>query len=209
MFYYILFRSSLWKSLEDKNRNIRIALLGSTFYIILHSYVYSKYVDSTDFVKKYRNFIYLIIFVDIAFTVITLKKNYNKKKEKKNKNKINQLLLQQMMQYGSKLSQQPPNHQYQYMNPTIQQFSPVQQIYPFQQSVQSIQFAQPTSNFNASSKSKSKSKTRTTEAFGSSTINTNTNTNPTMNSYNGNPIYENISENASVLDIPIYTSKNL
>jgi len=84
MFFYALHKSSLWKKISKKNRNIRIFITGSIIYIIIHSYLYSKYINEYKFINNYRKYIYFLILVDLILTFIGLKTNNKKRKLIKN-----------------------------------------------------------------------------------------------------------------------------
>lgn len=83
MFFYTIYKSEIWKDLEVKDRNLRILIFGSFFYVIVHSYIFSKYVEN----NQYKKYFYYVPITDLLLTLIDL---FNKGKEfpsKKTKNR--------------------------------------------------------------------------------------------------------------------------
>jgi len=90
MFYYLI--STLYsnnsdsKDLDPRSKLLRIFLGGTVLYVILHSFIYSKFVESRDWIVNNRKYIYYIILSDLMITGYLTR---NKLKEKKRKNKLN------------------------------------------------------------------------------------------------------------------------
>lgn len=85
MFFNLLNRSSLYKDADIKSRTVKIFVISMILYILLHSYLYSSYVDNMDNVIKYRHILFYIIFLDIFLTSINIYFPKKQKKTKKNK----------------------------------------------------------------------------------------------------------------------------
>lgn len=86
MFFYTVYRSSLWKNVDKKSRPLRVGIVGSIGYILLHSYLYSGYINLQSTVAKYRHTIYFLIILDIILIAHQLLfKREEKKKIKKYK----------------------------------------------------------------------------------------------------------------------------
>ncbi|CAH6421235.1 Hypothetical protein KVN_LOCUS194 [uncultured virus] len=91
MFFYILNKSQLFSNIETKSRNFRLFIIGCLLYVILHSYLYSAYVDSNQFLSNNRKYIYIIILADILlylYTYYFVKTSPIIKNTKLKKNKI-------------------------------------------------------------------------------------------------------------------------
>jgi hypothetical protein len=110
MFFNIIYRSPIWQNLEANTRNIRILILGSIFYIIIHSFIYSRYVNAYQMVLNYRKYIYYLIMCDLAIVGLMIflftdsqqnkkEKQLIKKKNKKKKKKNPMNLMNHMRQF--------------------------------------------------------------------------------------------------------------
>lgn len=106
MFYTIAYNLPIWNYLENKDRNVRIFILGTILFVLLHSFLYSTYISNPVVMEK-RFLIYFLIPFDMLIVAILIfffskeniskkKKNHKKKKNLKilNKNsfKINPLI---------------------------------------------------------------------------------------------------------------------
>lgn len=70
MLLFSLYKSKLWTDLDEDSRNIRIIVLAGTLYIILHSYLYSKYTKNINLITNYRYLIYFLLLTDLLITWI-------------------------------------------------------------------------------------------------------------------------------------------
>lgn len=70
MFYNLVYRSPLWKSLDHNSRNLRVVIAGTVFYIGMHYYIYSNYVDSYQLILDYRKYIYYLFFIDLIVLLL-------------------------------------------------------------------------------------------------------------------------------------------
>lgn len=106
MFFNAIYRLSLWKDLDNKSRNIRILILGAVLYIIIHSFIYSNYVESIEIIEQYRDYLYYLIGIDLIFVGIQMfigddggiskKKKKKKTLKRKHSIKMNPYMLQNM-----------------------------------------------------------------------------------------------------------------
>jgi len=83
-----IYSSSIWKKLsktDNKSRNFRIMLIGIIIYLIIHSFIYSKYTDNNKVITNYRHYMYYIIGFDLLLFYIIAMNQSNKKKKKKKK----------------------------------------------------------------------------------------------------------------------------
>lgn len=86
MLYNILYNSALWKKLDTKSRNIRIMVLSSVLYVIILSFLYSKYVEDIEIINNYKAYIYYIMICDLIVycgRMFIADEKKNKKKKKK------------------------------------------------------------------------------------------------------------------------------
>ncbi len=111
MFFYIIHKLPVWTKMKLKNRNARVFLMGIIWYVILHSFLYSKYFNDGGTMRNYRKYIYYVLIIDIIITSVSItvpslmKKKHRKRKYIKwNKALPNKRLLQ-----------------YNYQNPQLQQ----------------------------------------------------------------------------------------
>ena len=101
MFFNIAYRLPIWKDIDDKSRNIRILILGVILYVILHSFIYSTYVNGNNFILNKRKYIYYLIGSDIIIALLFMyllasdEKPNKKKKKIKQKTKPKQIKLQE------------------------------------------------------------------------------------------------------------------
>ena len=82
-----VYRLPIWYDIDIKSRNVRILIFGIILYIIVHSFIYSKYVENNELVLRYRNYLYYLIGADLVIIgLLMLTKKTNKEKNKKIKN---------------------------------------------------------------------------------------------------------------------------
>jgi len=101
MIVSLIYKSPIWSDLDANSRLMRVIIAGTIVYICLHSFLYSKYVESNESVLKYRNYILYIAALDLV-TVIGLfymggsnDKKIKKKQQKKSK-RINEHMREQL-----------------------------------------------------------------------------------------------------------------
>lgn len=78
MFFYILNKLNYNK--------FRLFVIAIVLYIILHSYLYSKYVENVEFIVNYRHCIIYLFVIDMICTLTAI--YFPNKKIKKKKKKI-------------------------------------------------------------------------------------------------------------------------
>ena len=121
MFFYAVYKLPIWKDIDSKSRNIRLIILGAIFYVIAHSFLYSKYVKDITSVENYRKYIYYLIIADLAMVGLLLatSKKDNKRKKKKNnrknksKGKFNREMMMNLVgpeKYFHQMKQLTPTH---------------------------------------------------------------------------------------------------
>ncbi|QKF93702.1 hypothetical protein QKU48_gp0244 [Fadolivirus algeromassiliense] len=106
MFFNIIYKSPIWKSIDTKSRNMRILVMGSIFYVIVHSFIYSKYVESIEFVENYRKYLYYLMVIDLASTGLLMFLSDDKKQKKSKNMKKNNQKKQHKMNLPFQLSPQ-------------------------------------------------------------------------------------------------------
>lgn len=137
MFFNAVYRLSIWEDLDNKSRNIRLLVLGAILYIIVHSFIYSNYVQSIDIIQKYRNYLYYLIGIDLSLVGVLMFTENTKNSNKKKKLKKRKLMYQMQQQPMQPLPQQPIQQQpMQPMQPLPQR--PMQQMQPTQQPIQPL-----------------------------------------------------------------------
>lgn len=65
MIYTLLYISPLLRG--NKNRNIYMYAIGTCVYAIIHCILFSTLGEKNEFVRKYRNILYLIVASDLAY----------------------------------------------------------------------------------------------------------------------------------------------
>jgi hypothetical protein len=66
MFSYLIYNSKIWTDLDNKTRLMRIMSTTAVLYILIHSFINSKYVENNDFVNQYKKYFYFIVSLDYA-----------------------------------------------------------------------------------------------------------------------------------------------
>src|SRR3972149_4626632 len=100
MFLYLLNNSPIWTDLDKKSRYLRLFITATVIYIVINSFLNSKYVDNIEFLINNKKYLYYLIFFDIAATLLKIYFGKNSDKiEKKIKNKsLSEKDIQQMEQ---------------------------------------------------------------------------------------------------------------
>jgi hypothetical protein len=121
MFYTLLNISPIWKSSDSNKRKSRVFILGTAFYVLLCSYMYSKHGDKVNFLKKVKSYLKYIVLLDISICAALFKFNSPKDNlEEINKN-------DQDGDYDEEYNA-PPHH----LIENKQSYNSTQQIYPNQ-----------------------------------------------------------------------------
>jgi hypothetical protein len=68
MFYYIVSNLSFIKSITDSSKFLKILIIGSICYIVLHAILFSNIGDNIEVLRKYRNYVYYLWVADCALT---------------------------------------------------------------------------------------------------------------------------------------------
>lgn len=120
MFFNGIYRLQIWNDIDSKSRNVRLLILGAVVYIIIHSFINSKYVDHVDLITNNKFYLYYVMAIDLAFVGIMMlfeSDKPNKKKKKKKNSKMHkrwqQIQLQQMqLQKWREMQQRLINQNY-------------------------------------------------------------------------------------------------
>lgn len=72
MFYFIVNRLPIISNVED-GKFLRIFIIGTICYIILHAFLYSNYNSGSELIERYRSYLYYIWAADLALTGILIK----------------------------------------------------------------------------------------------------------------------------------------
>jgi hypothetical protein len=133
--------------MEPKSRNLRVFVFGITFYILLHSYLYSSYSEGNNFIEKYRSYVYYILGLDIALTLYRYFSSRKKGKLLNNKGKSLNNMSKSLNNMSKSLNNMDmQNHEIldQYMQ-QMQEMEQVQDMQPMQQvqDMQQMQQMQP------------------------------------------------------------------
>ena len=78
MFYYLLNKMSFFKG---ENKLLKILILGSIFYILVHALLYGKLFETNELIIKYRKYIYYIVASDFAL-IFLMNDSSNQSKDK-------------------------------------------------------------------------------------------------------------------------------
>jgi len=94
MLLYLINNSSLWKNIDPKVRFFRIFMLGAVLYILLHSFINSKYTQGNEFINDHKKYLYYVIIFDFTLFMFSYYNNSpqitsQKKKKIKSKNQTN------------------------------------------------------------------------------------------------------------------------
>lgn len=71
MFLYALYKSPLFHDTAPRDRLLRIFVVATVVYIVIHSYLNSTYVSEDGFLSNYRHYLYYLLIVDLIGTLIT------------------------------------------------------------------------------------------------------------------------------------------
>src|SRR5579872_5226137 len=66
MFYFLV--NKLLTSITDESRTMKIIIIGSMCYLILHAYLFSIAGENSDLIKRFRNYIYYMFLADAVIT---------------------------------------------------------------------------------------------------------------------------------------------
>ncbi|ARF09183.1 hypothetical protein Catovirus_2_132 [Catovirus CTV1] len=72
MFYFIVSRIPIISSVEE-GKFMRIFIIGTICYLILHAFLYSAYNDGSELIQNYRSYLYYLWGIDLALTGILIK----------------------------------------------------------------------------------------------------------------------------------------
>lgn len=72
MFYFIVSRLPIISSVEE-GKFLRIFIIGTICYIILHAFLYSNYNSGSEIVQKYRSYLYYLWGADLLITGLIVK----------------------------------------------------------------------------------------------------------------------------------------
>lgn len=72
MFYFIVSRIPMISNV-DEGKFLRIFIIGTICYVILHAFLYSKYNENISFITNYRSYLYYLWAADIVLTGILVK----------------------------------------------------------------------------------------------------------------------------------------
>src|SRR5437660_388532 len=72
MFYYLVSKLPIINSISD-GKFFKIFLIGTICYINLHAYLFSKSASGSEFISKYRKYLYYIWGLDLTITGIMIK----------------------------------------------------------------------------------------------------------------------------------------
>lgn len=64
MFFNIIHNSPFWLKLDKGKRYTRIMVAGMICYVLLHSFLYSKYAETKEKLVYYRNYLYYVFALD-------------------------------------------------------------------------------------------------------------------------------------------------
>lgn len=70
MFLYALYKSPLFHDTAPRDRLLRIFVVATVVYIVIHSYLNSTYVSEDGFLSNYRHYLYYLLIVDLIGTLI-------------------------------------------------------------------------------------------------------------------------------------------
>lgn len=105
MFFNGVYRLPIWKNIDTKSRNIRMLILGAILYIVVHSFISSKYVENISFIVDNKHYLYYLAAFDLAIVGIMMFMHTDKKKVNGNK------LTKKQLQFNLKMHQQQMQQQ--------------------------------------------------------------------------------------------------
>jgi hypothetical protein len=68
MVLYSLYKMPLFTDMAPKDRYLRIFVISTVIYIIVHSFLYSSYLNNDGFAARYRHYCYYLIMLDLLLT---------------------------------------------------------------------------------------------------------------------------------------------
>lgn len=72
MFYFVVSRLPIISNI-DEGKMLRIFIIGTICYIIVHAFLYSNYNSGSELITKYRSYLYYMWGADLALTGIIVK----------------------------------------------------------------------------------------------------------------------------------------
>jgi heme/copper-type cytochrome/quinol oxidase subunit 4 len=66
MFYFIV--NKLLSSITDESKTIKVIIIASICYIILHAYLFSHMNENNEMIQKFKNYIYYMFLIDASLT---------------------------------------------------------------------------------------------------------------------------------------------
>lgn len=104
MFFNAVYKLPIWKNIDNKSRNIRLLVLGAVFYVIVHSFLYSKYVENIELIENNKKYLYYLMIIDLGSVGLLMFMNDSKKIKKKKTQKkqriIKRKILPPIMPFG-------------------------------------------------------------------------------------------------------------
>uniref|UniRef100_A0A6C0EAD1 Uncharacterized protein n=1 Tax=viral metagenome TaxID=1070528 RepID=A0A6C0EAD1_9ZZZZ len=76
MFYTILAKVPVLQNDKSQNKLLKIIVIGSVFYVILHYFLFTKEIE---LLTKYRQYIYYLIGIDLLTVFSLVAMNSDKK----------------------------------------------------------------------------------------------------------------------------------
>ena len=66
MFYFIV--NKMLSIINDDSKTMKVIIIGSMCYIILHAFLFSKYNENSELIQKFRDYIYYLFMADAVLT---------------------------------------------------------------------------------------------------------------------------------------------
>ena len=105
MLLSLLYNSPIWSDMDLTSRLLRVIVTGLICYVLIHSYLYSAYVESNELVLKYRNYVIYLAGVDLL-AVLALYYTSKPKKKKRVKQKTKRQMMNDISPDIQKKAQQ-------------------------------------------------------------------------------------------------------
>jgi hypothetical protein len=118
---------------QGENKLLKILILGSIFYILVHALLYSKLFETNELINKYRKYIYYIAATDFALFFL-MNDSSNQSKEKTKEITTNDNIDDNQNQYNEQEQEQEQEQLLRLQR--LQQLKQLQQLQQLQQQKQ-------------------------------------------------------------------------
>lgn len=92
MIFYLLYTSSLWNKMDNKNRFFRLILVATILYTLIYTLINFVLLKDADTINRYNKYCYIFLLFDVLYIPVcgyrTYKEIGNHIKKKHNKKQL-------------------------------------------------------------------------------------------------------------------------